>query len=73
MAGRNHLDEVAEETLDLEGESVKQLRITYKKDLMLNIEDDITKDEIRELVEMFASEEVFIDGKYDEVEWEVTE
>ena len=52
---------------------MKQLRITYKKDLMLDIEDDITKDEIRELVEMFASEEVFIDGKYDEVEWEVTE
>lgn len=64
---------MAEETLDLEGESVKQLRITYKKDLILDIEDDITKDEIRELVEMFASEEVFIDGKYDEVEWEITE
>ena len=73
MAGRNHLDEVAEETQDLEGESVKQLRITYKKDLILDIEDDVTKDEIRELVEMFASEEVFIDGKYDEVEWEITE
>ena len=70
---RNHLDEVAEETLDLEGESMKQLRITYKKDLMLDIEDDITKDEIRELVEIFASEEVFIDGKYDEVDWEVAE
>ena len=73
MAGRNHLDEVVEETWNLEGESVKQLRITYKKDVMLDIEDDITKDEIRELVEMLASEEVFIDGKYDEVEWEVTE
>lgn len=73
MVGRDHLDEVAEETLDLEGENVKQLRITYKKDVMLDIEDDITKDEIPELVEMFASEEVFIDGKYDEVEWEVTE
>lgn len=73
MVGRNHLDEVTEETLDLEGESVKQLRITYKKDVMLDIEDDITKDEVRELVEMLASEEVFIDGKYDEVEWEVTE
>ena len=59
--------------MDLEGESVKQLRITYKKDVMLDIEDDITKDEICELVEMLASEEVFIDGKYGEVEWEVTE
>ena len=59
--------------MDLEGESVKQLRITYKKDVMLDIEDDITKDEICELVEMLASEEVFIDGEYDEVEWEVTE
>ena len=59
--------------MDLEGESVKQLRITYKKDIMLDIEDDATKDDIRELVEMIAAEEVFIDGEYDEVEWEVTE
>ena len=59
--------------MDLEGESVKQPRITYKKDIMLDIEDDATKDDIRELVEMIAAEEVFIDGEYDEVEWEVTE
>lgn len=51
---------------------MKQLRITYKKDIMLDIEDDATKDDIRELVEMIAADEVFIDGKYD-VEWEVTE
>lgn len=51
---------------------MKQLRITYKKDVMLDIEDDATKDDIRELVEMIAAEEVFIDGEYDEVDWEVT-
>lgn len=52
---------------------MKQLRITYKKDVMLDIENDATKDDIRELVEMIAAEEVFIDGEYDEVDWEVTE
>ena len=52
---------------------MKQLRITYKKDVMLDIEDDATKNDIRELVEMIAAEEIFIDGEYDEVEWEVTE
>lgn len=52
---------------------MKQLRITYKKDVMLDIEDDATKDDIRELVEMIAAEEVFINDEYDEVEWEVTE
>lgn len=52
---------------------MKQLRITYKKDVMLDIEDNATKDDIRELVEMIAAEEVFIDGEYDEVDWEVTE
>lgn len=52
---------------------MKQLRIIYKKDVMLDIENDATKDDIRELVEMIAAEEVFIDGEYDEVEWEVTE
>ena len=50
---------------------MKQLRITYKKDVMLDIEDDATKDDINELVEMIAADEVFIDGEYDEVEWEV--
>lgn len=52
---------------------MKQLRITYKKDVMLDIEDDATKDDIHELIEMIAAEEVFIDGEYDEVDWEVTE
>lgn len=52
---------------------MKQLRIKYAKSLMLDVEDDISKDEIHELIEILASEEIFIDGEYDEVEWEVTE
>lgn len=50
---------------------MKQLKIRYSKEIMLDVEDDITKEEIHELVEIIASEEVFIDGEYDEVEWEV--
>lgn len=51
---------------------MKQLRIAYTKLIMLDVEDDISKEDIRELVEMIASDEVFIDGEYDDVEWEVT-
>ena len=50
---------------------MKQLRICYTKLVMLDVEDDITKDDISELVDMIAADEVFIDGEYDEVEWEV--
>ena len=50
---------------------MKQLKISYNKQLMLDVEDDISKSEIHELIEILASEEVFIDGEYDEVEWEV--
>lgn len=57
---------------DLEGgDEMKQLRICYTKLIMLDVEDDVSKEEIRELVETIASEEIFIDGEYDEVEWEV--
>ena len=52
---------------------MKQLRICYTKLVMLDIEEDATKDDIRELVDMIAADEVFIDGEYDEVDWEVTE
>lgn len=52
---------------------MKQLRICYTKLIMLDIEEDATKDDIRELVDMIAADEVFIDGEYDDVEWEVTE
>jgi hypothetical protein len=38
---------------------------------MLDVEDDITKDDIREMVDMIAADEIFIDGEYDDVEWEV--
>ena len=50
---------------------MKELRICYTKLVALDIEDDVTKDDIREMVEMIASDEVFIDGEYDDVEWEV--
>ena len=50
---------------------MKQLRICYTKLVMLDIEDDITKDDISELVDMIAADEVFIDGEYDDAEWEV--
>ena len=52
---------------------MKQLRICYTKLVMLDVEYDISKEDIRELVEMIAADEVFIDGEYDDVEWEVTE
>lgn len=52
---------------------MKQLRIKYTKFLMLDVDNNITKEQIRELVEILAAEEVFQDGEYDEVEWEVTE
>ena len=50
---------------------MKQLKICYTKFVMLDIEEDVTKDDISELVDMIAADEVFIDGEYDEVEWEV--
>jgi hypothetical protein len=50
---------------------MKQLRICYIKLVMLDIEEDATKEDIHELVDMIAVNEVFIDGEYDEVGWEV--
>ena len=50
---------------------MKQLRICYTKFIMLDIEEDATKEDINELVDMIAADEVFIDGEYDDVEWEV--
>ena len=50
---------------------MKELRICYTKLVALDIEDNATKDDIREIVEMIASDEVFVDGEYDDVEWEV--
>ena len=50
---------------------MKQLRICYTKLVMLDIEDVMTKEEISALVDEFAADEIFIDGEYDDVEWEV--
>lgn len=50
---------------------MKQLRICYVKQVILDVEEDISKEEIHELIDMIATDEVFIDGGYDEVEWEV--
>ena len=53
---------------------MKQLRICYTKLVMLDIEDDMTKEEIRVLVDELAADEIFRDGEeFDDVEWEVTE
>ena len=53
---------------------MKQLRICYTKLVMLDIEDDLTKEEISALVDELAADEIFQDGvEFDDVEWEVTE
>ena len=60
--------------MGLEGENMKQLRICYTKLVMLDIEDDMTKEEISALVDELAADEIFQDGEeFDDVEWEVTE
>ena len=58
--------------MDLEGEGMKQLKICYTKVVMLDIEDDMTKEEIRALVDEIAAAEIFQNGEeFDDVEWEV--
>ena len=59
--------------MDLEGEDkMKQLRICYIKIVMLDIEDDMTKEEISALVDEIAADEIFQNGEeFDDVEWEV--
>ena len=52
---------------------MRQLRICYTKVVMLDIEDDMTKEEISALVDELAADEIFQDGEYDDVEWEVWE
>lgn len=52
---------------------MKQLRICYTKLVMLDIEDDMTKEEISDLIDELAADEIFRDGEeFDDVEWEVT-
>ena len=51
---------------------MKQLKICYTKLVMLDIEDDMTKEEISALVDELAADEIFQDGEqFDDVEWEV--
>ena len=51
---------------------MKQLRICYTKVVMLDIEDDMTKEEISALVGELAADEIFQDGEeFDDVEWEI--
>ena len=51
---------------------MKQLKICYTKLVMLDIEDDMTKEEISALVAELAADEIFQDGEeFDDVEWEV--
>ena len=58
--------------MDLEGEDMKQLKICYTKVVMLDIEDDMTKEEISALVDEIAADEIFQNGEeFDDVEWEV--
>ena len=52
---------------------MKQLRICYTKLVMLDIEDDMTKEENSALVDELAADDFFRDGEeFDDVEWEVT-
>jgi hypothetical protein len=61
-----------EKALDLEGEGMKQLKICYTKVVMLDIENDMTKEEISALVDEIAADEIFQNGEeFDDVEWEV--
>ena len=51
---------------------MKQLRICYTKLVMLDIEDDMTSEEISALVDDLAADLIFRDGEeFDDVEWEV--
>ena len=51
---------------------MKRLKICYTKVVMLDIEDDMTKEEISALVDEIAVDEIFQNGEeFDEVEWEV--
>ena len=48
---------------------MKQLRICYTKLVMLDIEDDMTKEEISALVDEIAADEIFQNGEeFDDVD-----
>ncbi len=51
---------------------MKQVKICYTKVVMLDVDDDMTKQEICELIDEIAADEIFRDGEeFDDVEWEV--
>lgn len=53
---------------------MKTLRISYTKLIMLEIEDDATDEEISDLVDELAADEIFQEGiDWDYVEWEASD
>ena len=52
---------------------MKQVKICYTKVIMIDVEDNISRDEIRKLIDGIARDEIFQNGEYDDVEWEVWE
>lgn len=51
---------------------MKQLRICYTKLVMLDIEEEMTSEEISDLVDALGADEIFQNGEeFDDVEWEV--
>ena len=53
---------------------MKILRVSYTKLVMLEIEDNVTDDEISALVDELAADEIFQKGiDWDDVEWEVND
>ena len=52
---------------------MKQVKICYTKLLTVDVEDNITREEISKLIDGIAQNEIFQDGEYDDVEWEVWE
>lgn len=51
---------------------MKYLRIAYTKLVMLEVEDDFTKEDASVLVEEIAADEIFRDGvDWDDVEWDI--
>ena len=52
---------------------MKQVKICYTKVIMVDVDDNISRNEIHKLIDTIAQEEIFQDGEYDDVEWEVWE
>lgn len=52
---------------------MKQVKICYTKFIIADVDDNITRNEIHKLIDTIAQEEIFQDGEYDDVEWEVWE